>query len=401
MTDCSAAQNAARIFSEREMRFGTRVTRALWDRLSSPDKKLKIIHVAGSNGKGSVCEYLTRILIAAGRRVGTFTSPAVYDYCEQFKTDGKPLQREVIEKYISKVLAASDGLSPTAFEIETAAALLAFYEEGCEYAVLECGLGGLTDATNAVEDKAVAVINSVTLEHTAYLGKTVTEICAQKAGIIRGCPAVINPLQNKEAENYFKALGATFADLPENMQYGEVTCFLCGGKKYTTAMRGQAQPYNAATAIKAALILGVDERAISEGIAKANLAGRIEVIRAGAEYVLDGAHNPAAFDPLCNFLKTRNPKDITVIYGSLSDKDIDGCLSKLSAVTDNVTAVPCDSPRARPLSQTESACRKYFKNVNTAASVSLALENTHTQTVAVCGSFTLLKEAKLWIEKRL
>lgn len=389
-------------FNRGEMRFGTQVTRALLDRLSCPDKKLKIIHVAGSNGKGSVCEYMTRILIAAGKRTGTFTSPAVYDYCEQFTVDGVPLTHDKVNGYIDKVLSASDGLSPTAFETETAAAFYAFYIEGCEYAVIECGLGGLTDATNAAENKLVAIINSVSLEHTAYLGDTVEKICAQKAGIIRGCPAVVNSLQTEAAEKYFRSVGAEIAEAPRETVYGDNTAFSVGGERYVTKMLGHAQPYNAAAAIAAAHAIGIDGKAIKKGISEADLRGRIEVIiSGGVKYVLDGAHNPAAFAPVCGFLKNENPENVTAVYGCLSDKDIDGCLKRLSATAENVICVRCPSPRALSADDVYAACAKYFKRVIKADGIAAALDKAKTGTVAVCGSFTLLKEARSWIEKRL
>ena len=147
------------------MRFGLERTRALLDKLGSPDKELKVIHVAGSNGKGSVCEYLTQILLSAGFKTGTFTSPEVFSFEEQYRVNGKS-SAGLTEKYLGEVNAAADKMEdkPTAFERQTAAAFLYFAREGCEYAVIECGLGGLTDATNAICGKAMAVITSVSLE---------------------------------------------------------------------------------------------------------------------------------------------------------------------------------------------------------------------------------------------
>ncbi len=161
-------------------KFGTERTRALLDALGSPDKGLKIIHVAGTNGKGSCSAFISNALKAAGKSVGTFTSPQVFSCEEQFCVNCVPLERRVTEKYISMASAAADAMEdkPSAFEIETAAALEAFRKEGCEYAVIECGLGGRDDATNAVANKVAAAITSVSIEHTAELGGTITEICS-------------------------------------------------------------------------------------------------------------------------------------------------------------------------------------------------------------------------------
>ena len=359
-------------------------TRKILDNLGSPDEKLKIIHIAGTNGKGSTAEFFTNILIAEKKKVGTFTSPLVYDYFDQFKIDGVSLSEDKFGAYLkaAKEAAPKDA---SEFETETAAAIYAFAQEGCEYAVIECGMGGLNDATNAVNKKALAVITSVSLEHTEYLGDTVEKICAQKAGIIKDCPAVINAYQTKEAARYFESLGYK----------------LCKSYPCELSIEGVLQPFNASTAIEGAKILGVDEKAVYEGIKNTKPLGRLEtVFFGGKNYILDGGHNPAALVPLAEYLKRFDKKEITIIFGCLSDKDIDGNLKTVAGCAQFMIAVQCPSPRARSLSETQEACRKYFKNVNIAQSVSKALDMVQTQTVVVCGSFTLLKEAKEWIGKR-
>lgn len=370
--------------------FSTAPTRKILDGLGSPDKGLKIIHIAGTNGKGSTAEFFTRILIAAGKKVGTFCSPQVYSFYDQFKIDGVPLSKETYEKYAAQAGKFADGASE--FEIQTATAILAFEREGCEYAVIECGMGGLNDATNAVKRKELAVICSISLEHTAYLGNTLKEICAQKAGIIKNCPAIINSHQPKEVKEFFK--GYKFADKVEGLFDGG---FMYDGKKFELSAVGCLQPYNAACAIEGARLLGIDESAIFKGIKDAKPQGRLErVERGGKIFLLDGAHNPGAFEPLSKYLE--GGKKRTVIFGCLNDKDIDGNLSCLSA--DELIAVKCPSPRARSAEEVAEHARKYFKNVKIAQSVANALDMAKNREVVVCGSFTLLKEAKKWIEKR-
>ncbi len=381
-----------------EIHAGTFVTREMLDRLGSPDGGLKIIHIAGTNGKGSTAEYFTRILVAAGKRVGTFTSPAVYDFYDQFKVDGEPVKSAVIEKYFERAQAVSGGLNPTDFEIQTAGAILAFKEEGCEYAVLECGMGGLNDATNAVRKKELAVITSISLEHTRYLGNTIEEICEQKAGIVKNCPVIVNACQPSEAAtSYFKGIGGYFAS---RVTYAGGNIFRYCGAEYEIAVGCKEQAYNAATAIEGARLLGLPENAIYEGVKSANLSGRTEEFNAfGRRYILDGAHNAAAFGPLCSRLNGLPRAEITVIFGCLIDKDIEGNLHMLSGVAGKIIAVECESPRKMPLEEIEENCRRHFDNVSVAKSVSAALGAAFTKTVVVCGSFTLLKEAKLWIEK--
>ncbi len=387
-----------------EIHPGTTVTRSILNNLGSPDNALKIIHIAGTNGKGSTAEFFTQILIAAGKKVGTFTSPAVYDFYDQFRIDGKPMSADVAEKYFERALAASEGLNPTDFEIQTAGIILAFKEEGCEWAVLECGMGGLNDATNAINKKELAVITSISLEHTEYLGNTIEEICAQKAGIIKNCPVVINGFQPAAAAEYLKNTGGYFVDgvTPVGVNYLGGKVFMYRNRKYgLKAMGGEAQTYNAATAIEGAMLLGLPEEAVSKGIANAVPSGRIEKFEVGERtYILDGGHNVNAlnelFDCCCGVLSL----DLTIVFGCLKDKNIDYNLYSITGLTDNIIAVPCPNPRARSVEETAAACRECFKNVSTAQSVTEALDKANTKTVVVCGSFTLLKEAKQWIDKK-
>lgn len=384
-----------------KMNFGTERTRALLDKLGSPDDRLKIIHIAGTNGKGSVAEYLTEILIAAGRKAGTFTSPAVLDYFEQFRICGKPVGREKLENYMEKAYAQAEGC--TSFEATAAAAIYAFAEEGCEYAVIECGLGGLLDATNAVRRKEIAVITSIGLEHTAVLGATLEEICAHKSGIINGCPAVVSALQPEAVLSYFKKLNVIFADKPlEILRSGfSGQSFLYGGEQFEIKMAGFAQAYNAAVAIEAARLLKIPENAIRTGLSAAFLAGRLQYFKAGDnEYIVDGSHNPSSFAPLAAELKKYGPEKVTLIYGCLSDKDIEGNLGALEGLAGRIFAVQPKNPRAMDIDKIYSACKKRFPAAEIAESVSRALEKSDGA-VVVCGSFTLVKEAVRWIEKRL
>lgn len=385
-------------------KFGTFRTRALLDALNSPDKNLKIIHVAGTNGKGSVCEYITQILLSTGKRVGTFTSPEVYDYCEQFKINGTPVGTDILRNYLGRTYATSLQFDdkPSAFEIETAAALLMFASERCEYAVVECGLGGLNDATNAIFNKQLAVITSISLEHMSVLGDTVTEICAQKAGIIKGCPAVVSALQTEEGKSYFSSLGVKFAGEGLKVISANIsgTAFTYNGENYKLKMHGVAQAYNAATAIEAAHVLGIEKEAISTGLARVQLGGRVEVIECGGTtYILDGSHNPASFSPLLDMVKG-DKKSKRLIYGCLSDKDVESAAKLLSQVFERVIVLPPPSYRTMSLDGIYAAFSRYFKQIEICNTVSEALEKAQAQEIVVCGSFTLLKEARKWIGKR-
>ncbi len=386
------------------MKFGTERTRELLDRMGSPDKKLKIVHVAGTNGKGSVCEYLTSVLLAAGKTVGTYTTPEVFCFEEQFRVNGR---QDILlcEKYLKNVQAAADGMgdAPTAYERQTAAAFAMFAGEGCEYAVIECCMGGLLDTTNAAQKKVLALITSVSREHTAYLGNTLEEIAAHKAGIISGCPSVISQCVPQEVRHIFYGKGASLCACPCDIEEGdEGTFFSLEGRRYFTKMLGCRQPYNAALAIEGARLIGLDGDAVRAGIAAAFLPGRVQQIESGGKiYILDGAHNPESFIPLSERLKRYAGKRRTLIYGCLSDKDITSSLGMLGRCAENVVAVQPSGYRAMEYEKIFAACRSAFPSARGAASVGEAMENADGEVVAVCGSFTLLKEAKQWIGKGL
>lgn len=388
--------------SVRGMDFGLERTRALLDGLGAPDKKLKIIHIAGSNGKGSVAEYLTQILLCADKTVGTFTSPAVYDYLEQFRINGQNIGENLFAEAFGAALAVAEGLdNATRFEVETAGTLYAFALAGCEYAVVECGLGGLYDATNAVLNKEIAVITSVSLEHTAILGNDILSVCRHKAGIIKNCPAVVSALQTEETKAYMRGKGAVIADKPLEIVKTDLSgqIFIYGGFGFFTQMAGTAQPYNAATAIEAARLLKISENAIYSGVKAAKLNGRLEVIKAkGNTYILDGAHNPASFVPLAGFLENIGGAEVAV-FGSLSDKDIDRNILTIKPYINKIYAVTPDSPRAMDAGKIKATCAKYNIPAEIFESVAEALEKAQG-TVVMCGTFTILKEAKKWIEKK-
>jgi dihydrofolate synthase/folylpolyglutamate synthase len=341
--------------------------------------------------------------VADKKRVGTFTSPEVYSYNENFCIDGIPLADEKLCPTLQKAydLAQTMQDKPTAFEIETAAALCLFAEEGCDYAVIECGMGGLNDSTNAIAQKEVAVVTSIGLEHTAILGDTIAKICAQKAGIFCGCPAVVSACQTQEAREFFSALSVRFAgdgiELLNSNSSGQT--FAYHGNSYQIHMIGTPQLYNAATAIEVAKILSLSQTAIEEGLSNTILLGRVERIERGdVTYVLDGSHNPQSFTPLLEWGR-QNGVD-SLIYGCLSDKDIESVASILCQLTCRIVVVSPPSYRAMGQEDMVQTMKRHFKVVQSEESIANALERAEGKHVVVCGSFTMLKEAKQWIEKR-
>ena len=309
--------------------YGLERERELLDILGSPDTAYPVIHVAGTNGKGSVCAMLTAVLAAAGYRVGTYNSPSVLRYNERFRLNGAPLADDKVARYMTEVRdavekerAARDaaaceadgegrpmrGFRPTAFEQETALALAAFKREKCDVAVLETGLGGRWDATNAVREKTLAVITKIGLDHCALLGDTLREIAGEKAAIIRG--AAVTCPQEKEAADVIYPLAERVSGVPHLLERTPLgQRFEYHGEEYATV--GDHQLINAALVIDAAEMLrergfDIPQAALKEGLKSAVWHARFEVLTErniahspydivvshGKTLVLDGAHNP-------------------------------------------------------------------------------------------------------------
>ncbi len=394
------------------MVFGTETERRLLDALGSPDDKLKIIHIAGTNGKGSTAVFLSSILKEAGKSVGTFMSPMVYVYEDMFQLNCTPADEETLTAVMQEVLSCMEKneIHATQFEVETATAILLFKEQKCEYAVLECGMGGRDDATNAVHKKKLAIITPISLEHTKFLGKTLEEIADAKAGIITDCPAIVSANQTDEVLEYFYPLWLEGnilikdpVDVPDIHDEEDGLKFKYNYTWYKTHTHGWTQTDNAVLAIQAARKLGVHGEAIAKGLENAYIPGRMEVIRRGnREFVLDGAHNPGAFLPLGIYLSHK--QDIRIIYGCLRDKDADECMKKLSCLlrgqSAKISAVQPPSPRAMDEDRIYDVCSRYFKDVTRFKTVTEALDASTEKTTVVCGTFTFLPEALKWTERR-
>ncbi|MGN1103459.1 MAG: bifunctional folylpolyglutamate synthase/dihydrofolate synthase [Candidatus Coproplasma sp.] len=382
-------------------KYGTQRCEELLKLCGNPDKKLKIIHIAGTNGKGSTAEYITSILISAGKKVGTFTSPYVFSFEEQFRIDGQPITKERLDSCLAEVERISKPIedTPSPFELQTACALYSFYKEGCEYAVIECGLGGRDDATNAIAQKSVAVIISISLEHTAELGPTLNDICTAKSGIIKDCPAVVSAYQPQEVKRFFEKFKPVFAGenlTKENCAEGQA--FSYRGSRYEINLLGEAQLYNASTAIEVCTLLGIDENAIVQGLKTARLKGRLEQIeRNGVRFILDGGHNPGAVAQLVGVIKgIKGEKEL--VFGCLSDKDVESIAKELSPHFKRAILFSPASYRAMVLDRITKAFTGKIDYV-TAQNIDDALEKTQCRNVAVCGSFTFIKEASEWIRK--
>ena len=368
----------------------------LMKRLGNPQDQLKYIHVAGTNGKGSVIAYLYTTLTKAGYHVGRYISPSVYSYREKIETEGRPISREAFAEQTTRVAAVieemtAEGLAhPTPFEIETAVAFLFFAEEKCDPVILEVGMGGITDATNLITTTELAVLVPISMDHQSFLGNTISEIAEKKAGIIKPGSSVVTIGQETEALEVIKKTGAeagadvcvadvSEAEVLEADFTGQRFCYK--GEEYALSLAGSYQTENAVLALEALRIL--DERGYhttleqrKEGLWATRWNGRLTIIHKEPLFIVDGAHNPAAADMLEDSVrKYFKDRRLFFIMGVFKDKDYPYIIRKLCPYAEQILAIETpDNPRALPAEELAEAIRPYNANVRAEKNISRAVE---------------------------
>lgn len=361
----------------------------LMKRLGNPQDDLRFVHIAGTNGKGSVLAYISTILKEAGYRVGRYISPTIFDYRERIQVNEEYISREGVARLAGRIQEAccrmtEEGFShPTTFEVETAMAFLWFREMHCDVVVLECGMGGLTDATNVVRTTMVSVFSEIGLDHMGFLGNTIEEIAQVKAGIIKPGAAAVSAVQRPEArkvlENVCREKGAEFRELRkeelQDIKYGfENQSFTYKGiKNLKPGLLGSWQIDNAALAVEAVTALGscgftVTEEQIRKGLAETVWPGRFTVVDRHPLFIVDGAHNRDAADRLYETLDLYfSGKRKIFIAGVLADKEYDYVMSRLTPLAARViTVMTPDNPRALPAESLAEEVRRYNPNVEAA-----------------------------------
>ena len=361
----------------------------LMKRLGNPQDDLRFVHIAGTNGKGSVLAYISTILKEAGYRVGRYISPTIFDYRERIQVNEEYISREGVARLAGRIQEAccrmtEEGFShPTTFEVETAMAFLWFREMHCDVVVLECGMGGLTDATNVVRTTLVSVFSEIGLDHMGFLGNTIEEIAQVKAGIIKPGAAAVSAVQRPEArkvlENVCREKGAEFRELRkeelQDIKYGfENQSFTYKGiKNLKPGLLGSWQIDNAALAVEAVTALGscgftVTEEQIRKGLAETVWPGRFTVVDRHPLFIVDGAHNRDAADRLYETLDLYfSGKRKIFIAGVLADKEYDYVMSRLTPLAARViTVMTPDNPRALPAESLAEEVRRYNPNVEAA-----------------------------------
>lgn len=394
--------------------------RALCELLGNPQDKLKVIHVAGTNGKGSTSTMISNILIRNGFKTGLYISPYVSDFRERIQFNGNMIEHSELAECVEKVKSAVDilferGEQTTEFEALTATAFVYFEKKKCDFVVLEVGLGGRFDATNVIKAPFVSVITSISLDHTAILGDTIAEIASEKCGIIKfGAETVSYAFQNEEAlrvirktcETKFNTLcvpDVTKLEIGEETLEGTKAVY--DGIEMLVPFAGKHMVYNALTAIEAIRSLSrfgirVSDETVASGIASSVMPARCELIRKKPVIILDGGHNEGCAEALSDFIeKHLDNKRIIMVSSMMGDKDYNSYLKKVAPFADVFIATKADVPRALAADElcktAKSFCSDCYCISEPEKAINAARNITESDdALIVCGSFYLAGEIR-------
>lgn len=369
----------------------------LLEELGNPQDQLKFIHIAGTNGKGSVLAYLSTILKEAGYRVGRYISPTLFSYRERIQVNEVYISREEVSRYVDRIKQAIERMQnkgmtmPTIFEAETAMAFLHFADRKCDLVVLETGMGGDTDATNVIKTGILEVLVSISKDHTAFLGDTLAEIAGHKAGIIKPGTEVVTAKQPEEAMKVIVEKAAscnahlTVADweLAEDVRSGlEEQYFSYGTEKdICIHLGGSYQIKNAVIALTCVQVLRnmgyqISDRQMREGFARTVWNGRFTVLQKDPMLIIDGAHNAdGAAELEKSLISCLDGKKIYGICGVFRDKEYEIVLRKILPHLKSVTTIQTPgNPRALPAEELAEAAKKYCKDVHVQKDIELAVK---------------------------
>lgn len=359
-----------------QKKVGLERTTELLERLGNPHKELRFVHVAGSNGKGSTCAMLERILREAGYRTGFFPSPYIEDFRERIQVSGECISEEALCEITGLVRAEADDMEdhPSQFELITAIGMIYFCRQKCDIVILEVGLGGEFDATNVIDAPEVAVITHIGLEHTEYLGDMQAKIARTKAGIIKtGSDVVLyenDPEVMEVVEEVCRARKcplhiARFSRIEVLSSTLEGQSFILHAAEskeeshdveLKLSLLGEYQLHNAVTALTAVEVLRgrgfvITEEAVKEGLAKTEWPARFEVLSREPLFILDGGHNPQCAEALAKSIETYLPEfigQLILLMGILADKDYEKIIDTLAPFAGEFVCVTPDSGRALP-----------------------------------------------------
>ncbi len=371
--------------------------KAMLEKLGNPERRLSFVHIAGTNGKGSVLAFVSTALKEAGYRVGRYISPTIFSYRERMQINETSISREELTRLTEQIQAAGQELlaegkrHPTTFEAETALALLWFTQQGCDLVVLEVGRGGLTDATNVIDNTLVAALASISMDHMEFLGSTLGAIAEQKAGIIKPGCTVVSAAQRPEAAEVIRRK-ATDLDAPlvwvqpdeiRNRRRGLLQQYFDYRERedIEISLCGEYQFENAALSLEVLDALRekgyvIPEEAVRRGFRSTVWQGRFTVLSRKPLFLMDGAHNRDAAARLRECMENYLPgKKLVFIIGVLKDKEYGELVRQTVPLASGViTVTPPDNPRALPAAELALEVKKYCSHVRVAESIEDAVD---------------------------
>ena len=369
---------------------------ALLENLNDPHRGIRFIHIAGTNGKGSTAAMTAEILKRAGYRTGLFTSPFIEVFNERIRINGESIPDAVLTEYASRVKSVMEGknLPVSEFAFITAAAMLYFYEQRCDFVVLEAGMGGRLDATNVINESEVSVICKIALDHTQYLGETIEEITREKCGIIKENGTVV---AYPNEDNVTDIIKETADEKHASLYIADVK----NTEGYTLSLMGAYQKYNAAVVLEILKTLRekgykIPESAVKDGLKNTSWPARFEY--AADDVIIDGAHNLDGVKALKESLLSLK-KPITLVMAMMSDKSYGECVREIAPVAERFIATEIDMPRCVSAEEiAEKAGEDAMVIKDTAAAVKEAMRQ-NGGIVCICGSLYLAGEVKRILKK--
>lgn len=399
---------------------GLSATKRILKRLGNPQKNMKYIHIAGTNGKGSVSTEISNILFDEGFKTGLFTSPYIISPLEKIRVDGLDISEKdwctAFERVYSAIISEREydkSFSLTQFETETCMAFLYFFEKGCDYVVLEVGLGGRLDSTNVIEKAEACIITSISFDHTEILGNTLEEIAREKFGIVKDNSRVFvndklpqkalkegKGISRKHNAKLFICNTDNINILEENSCGSKFVYDLISGEEleFKLKLGGRHQIENAVLSIRACELLGISKEAIKSGIERTVIRGRMERIDENPIVILDGGHNPACAKALSEFIeKAFYGKRVVLVLAMMRDKDREAYIKLVSEKALAVICCDLKYDRAESGEELLKIALKYNRNSYFENNPKKALDKAkkiadEDGVVIACGSFYLLGE---------
>ncbi len=391
--------------------------------MGNPQKKLKFIHVAGTNGKGSTCAMTASVLRSAGYKTGMFISPFIVEFRERMQINGQMIPEETLCALVERIQPEyarmqCEGEEPSEFEVVTAVGLCWFAAEECDAVVLEVGMGGLLDATNIIDTPLASVICTLDYDHTQTLGETLPEIAAHKAGIIKENGLTVSYPQPAEVRQVIEQNAAEKHNVCIFADPGEIrvlqqdlsgTELVFDGQTYHLPLLGDHQVRNAATvltlfrALTQTGRLHVPPESIRQGIAEVTFPVRLEIVGRAPVILLDGAHNPSGIEALCAAVRKYLPGGPRIaVVGMMRDKDYETAVAPMAKLFSRILTVTPDSPRALPAPELAAVFRNMGGKAEACATPLTALNEARRMAgcdgaVVVCGSLYLASELRRYM----